>query len=724
MKKIILSLSILMFVFGGMAQNVSQQQAETIAKNYMNNRYPALSFDKVSEVISHKNSQNEIVYYVFNFEDGGFTMVAADKRVNPILAYSPENNYKEGLPGVEDFVSAYEAKITDVKSEVVQPDVTASVQWAEIEEGRMRKDAVGPDKVLLTSQWNQDKYHNALCPDMLASELEDAKREGVGLATYDYRVPNGCVALAMAQIMYYHRYPRVGVSSKGYTHPKYGRLTANFGATHYDYEAMADKATGYSDAMARLIFHCGVGVQMNYSGTGSGSNWENCRTAFRGYFNYKQAEHYNKSSYSEDLWFQMLSKQVDSGWPVYYHACTQSGAGRDGCHAFVCDGYSSTGELHFNFGWGGSSDGFYTLTDMYGYTVSNGAICGLKPLDETVNFFTGTDTLTANYGSFNDGSGRLPYRSNTNCSWLITPQNGLGVTKIELKVSAFETYDENDYVLIYAGNTASGTPIARLSGTVAAGTTYIVNAPSAFVVFVSNGSNEKDGFTFNYSATVSSYSQCNSGLNPTPLTANTGTITNIGTTPYYNSNTCNWIISPANATTAQKVGLVFTRFNLAKGDWIEIYTGGRNTGATRNYPEYGQYRFSAENPPVIGTAYVVEAASAYVRFFADNKDNGVGFELQWHGDVGIRDLNAGVTTLNVYPNPANNVLNIDIETTEAENVTLTLCDILGKTLKTQHFSTTAQMSTCSIDVSDLAKGMYLLRVKTDKGITTKKFNKQ
>ena len=133
MKKIVLSLGILMFVFGVMAQNVSQQQAETIAKNYMNNRYPALTFNKVSEVISHKNNQNEIVYYVFNFEDGGFTMVAADKRVNPILAYSPEDNYKEGLPGVEDFVSAYEAKITDVKAEVVQPDVTASVQWAEIE---------------------------------------------------------------------------------------------------------------------------------------------------------------------------------------------------------------------------------------------------------------------------------------------------------------------------------------------------------------------------------------------------------------------------------------------------------------------------------------------------------------------------------------------------------------------------------------------------------------
>ncbi len=703
------------------------------AKNYLNNRYPSLSFGEVSEVISHTNSQNENVYYVFNFKNGGFVMVAADKRVNPILAYSPENNYQEKVPAVEAFVSAYEAEITDVKAEIFQPDANVSAKWAELEEGKIRKDIVGPDKILLTCKWNQDKYYNALCPYMVESELTEAQDAGVTLSTYDYHVPNGCVALAMAQIMYYHRYPRKGSASHQYTTTKYGKLSANFANTQYDYEAMTDNVYGYSDAVARLIYHCGVGVNMGYNGKGSGASWKECLSAFKSYFSYKNAVHYDRYLYADNVWFDMLKTQIDSGWPVYYHACTAAGEQvRDGCHAFVIDGYQQDNAdnfVHINFGWAGSNDGFYTLSTMgttrtgY-YTLNSGAIMNLKPLNEEENFFTGTDTLTANFGSFNDGSGRLPYKSNTNCSWLISPQNGLGVNQIILKVSAFETDTINDYVRIYAGKTATGTPIATLSGKIAAGTTYTINASEAFVQFVSNGSTEKDGFTFTYTSTTSSYGQCNSNINPTTLTDNTGTITNIGTTPYYNSNICNWLIMPTISATTKKVGIVFTKFNLGKGDWIEIYKGAKNTGGTRNYTQWGQHRFTVEEPPVLGQVYEVDFQGAYVRFFADNKDNASGFELQWHGDVGIREINAGMTTLNIYPNPANNILNVEIETEELENVTLTLCDILGKELKTQQISAMQEISTYRIDVSDLAKGMYLLRVKTNKGITTKKFNKQ
>jgi len=747
MTRIGLATFALLVSIGVFAQNVEMEEARKIAENYLSMQQKHESTLTVSDYHTKRNASGEVLYYIFNFESGGCVIIAGDKRANPILAFSTTNTFTvdENHPS-SVFLKGYEAEIEYLK--VAELATNISPKWNSIATKKQHKDGGKKVDPLLTCKWNQNKYYNTLCPD-------DNRKGGQNVAgtdLYDYHVPNGCVAVAMAQIMYYHRYPRQGQGSSSYN-SDYGTERANYGATNYDYESMADEVKdgadiyGYSDALARLIYHAGVSVKMGYAPDGSGALSEDVVTALTQRFRYRSSGLINGGNSPESnvsWWKDTLCQSLDKNLPVYYAACNfNSGSPNSvhGCHAFVCDGYSIDGSFtdtmfHFNFGWGGANDLFYSLYNMHGnYHYRCRIITNIEPANngDTINSFTGRKTLNATYGSFNDGSGRFPYRSNKNCEWLISPQGGKDISKIMLKVGIL-SLAAGDTVKIYEGNTPN-TLVTTITDTAMSQGTYTVNASEALVVFTSSSTTIGDkGFTFNYVATKTSSNYCSTSTSPTKMMSKNGGFgSGNGTAVYDSENTCYWMIAPEGM--GYQIKFAFSKFDLAQGDVLDVYrhpsSGGTSLTVWNSFYERGAYRFTIDNKPNLNEPYKVtiqpqqsgDGVALLFRFRTDNNLNATGFEIYWNDSmniVNIRDYDLGLSKLSVYPNPANDVITMDLYAEREENIQINLYDVVGKNL----YSTSKQQVIGEyqerIPVGNYAKGLYMLRITTSKGTVVKK----
>lgn len=202
----------------------------------------------------------------------------------------------------------------------------------------------------------------------------------------------GCVATAMAQVMNYHQWPKQGTGSHTYTTATHGlNVGWNFEMTTFDWDNMLDdyvfdESAEAENAVATLMAAVGVAVEMNYTPNASGALSSAVAPAMRDYFSYDDAITYRRRDwYGLMEWEDMIYDEIVNVGPVYYDGAN-SGSG----HAFVCDGYSSDGYFHFNWGWGGISDGYFRLTALdpasqgiggstSGYNWSQGILTGAQP---------------------------------------------------------------------------------------------------------------------------------------------------------------------------------------------------------------------------------------------------------------------------------------------------------------------------------------------------------
>ncbi len=231
-----------------------------------------------------------------------------------------------------------------------------NVQDADSEAG------TGSVEPLLKTQWNQGCNYNTKCP-----EDKDGPCN---------RCVAGCVSIATAQIMKYWNYPLTGNGSLSYNHKTYGTLSADFGNAVYQWNLMPDKVKKLNEAVATLIYHCGVSVKMDYSP--SSSSAYDPREELVKYFNYSPgAKYIRKSSYSGTTWVKMITDELTALRPVWY-----SGDG-SGSHAFICDGFQDSDYFHFNWGWGGHYDGYFYLGSLnpgeYDFTSTQNAIIKIHP---------------------------------------------------------------------------------------------------------------------------------------------------------------------------------------------------------------------------------------------------------------------------------------------------------------------------------------------------------
>ena len=411
MKKLLLLTAIFLFAaLPLMAGRVSPETAQKAAQTFLNNNgAKSTQLTDLSEAADFAN------LYIFN-ANPGFVVMAADDCVQPILGYSFENTFvANDMPdNVRGWLQGYNDEIQHaIESKMKATSETAKL-WKDLMEGNTKTGEatpiVGP---LVQTTWNQNAPYNNLCP----------KRGST-------RTVTGCVATAMAQVMKYWNHPAVGTGSNSYSWNSQ-TLSADFGSTTYEWANMTNKYNSNSTsaqktAVATLMYHCGVSVNMNYNTSGNGgssASTYNVMNALQTYFSYAPFMRYkSKDDYGDELWIDMLKKELNDGRPMQYRGSDAGGAGG---HSFVCDGYDSDDNFHFNWGWGSYCDGYYSVNDMEPgvggigagngvYTVGQSAIFGIEPISDLqapiLSVTTTSNSITLSWDPVTDAVSYNIYR--------------------------------------------------------------------------------------------------------------------------------------------------------------------------------------------------------------------------------------------------------------------------------------------------------------------------
>ena len=296
--------------------------------------------------------------YVFNFE-GGYIIMAADDVAQPVLAYGEEgcfdaNNIPDGLAYyLRHYARQIEYAVTN--NMTASPEIAE--QWDQIRRYgviRGERSTCGDVAPLISTNWNQDSPFNAYCP---------TGQGGPGGRAYA-----GCVATAMSMVMKRWNWPEHGQGSHSYTPSGYATQSVDFESAYYQWTNMPNTVnnTNYQ-AVALLMYHCGVAVDMQYGPSGSGAHSQDVPDAIANYFRYTEhATRYERDLYSKYDWEEMLIANLQEGFPLYY-----SGADGNEGHAFVCCGYrESDRKFYFNWGWSGYNNNYFAIDALNTYSGS------------------------------------------------------------------------------------------------------------------------------------------------------------------------------------------------------------------------------------------------------------------------------------------------------------------------------------------------------------------
>ena len=363
------------------AEQFAPQPAK--AKRIKSKTTPEQSYEIV---YTHRMPNSDrAAFYVVKLGEKGFVIISADDVANPILGYSYTNSWPTSVSAEGDTILPPQvlSYLNDMALQIETaiekyPNLESSDEWNNVGQKAVRKaparrsadalpDSVGP---LLTTTWGQGQYYNALCP-------EDAEGE-------DGHVQTGCVATAMAQIInYWGQKEEIKTRGIHSYDSQYGNLRVNYDSTSYDFANMPDALTAEStpkqiNAVAKLMYECGVAVSMQYRAGESGAYNEDVRGALISYYGFSSTLGLaNRQLYTNIEWKDSLRVNILRGEPIYYNG-NDVFAG----HAFVLDGYTYDDYFHFNFGWNGFADGWYlidAINPSYEFNDWQTAIMGIRP---------------------------------------------------------------------------------------------------------------------------------------------------------------------------------------------------------------------------------------------------------------------------------------------------------------------------------------------------------
>lgn len=437
MKKLFLWALLAIFTLPMFAKHVDVENARTVARSFWEQNLGKQTRATFSDVTSQTEFTN---FYIFNTGDG-FVIVSADDIAYPVLGYSDEGSFNTDNigPNTLNWLRGYQRQIQFGIDNNIAATEEISNQWYKLQNGiRTPQRNTRSVSSLLATRWNQSAPYNNLCPyDNEANT----------------RTVTGCVATAMAQVMKYWNYPARGIGSHTYTHSTYGELSADFGNTTYDWNNMLNSYRGSTtteqdEAVAVLMYHCGVAVEMSYDIAANGGSGA-YTVSYDGYFDYcaesalKNFFCYNSTTlqgllrddYEDTEWKNILRQELNASRPIIY-----SGSGDGGGHCFVCDGYDANDYFHFNWGWGGSEDGMFLIDALNpgeggigggGYQFNEGQdiIIGIQPSGITVSPATlEIASAGGNYsGTVRAGTAAASWTATSSENWLtISPTTGAG----------------------------------------------------------------------------------------------------------------------------------------------------------------------------------------------------------------------------------------------------------------------------------------------------------
>ena len=339
-------------------------------------------------------------YYVFNKVGGnGFVIVSGDDIIKPILAYSYVNSFHvENMPdNLRAWMAYYREQINWAREENIVSDEETIWAWE-----RLRDEidsAKNSEEVLIeTALWDQTAPYNLLCPTINGTQA-----------------PTGCVATALAIVMKYNRWPDQGSGMTfQYTTKQYKQtLSATYNIV-YDWDNMLNKyekgnySTEQAEAVSQLMYHCGVFSEMDYTPRSSGALTLTAMGGMVRYMKYdKSMTLQSREWYTEAEWNSLLKKELDAGRLIIYGGSNNKEEG----HQFVLDGYKQN-DYHVNWGWGGTANGYYSLSALDpdsqgvggntggGFTVGQDAVIGVKKSEEGSGY---CDNLAFMSGSTESG---------------------------------------------------------------------------------------------------------------------------------------------------------------------------------------------------------------------------------------------------------------------------------------------------------------------------------
>ena len=315
---------------------MDQQQVSKARKQYLLN--------------GSSSSETATSYYVFdNGSDKGFTIVSGDDELPEIVGYSAHGNSENLMKteGCAAFLKAYQKFVAAFTQGDAKARKILAEQRALKADGRYQQPKIDP--LLGDIAWNQETPYNKMCPEYKGSELS----------------ATGCVATAMAQVMMYYKHPtELQATIPAYTTATNKlKVNAISKGEEYDWDNMlptyteGEYNTTQADAVAKLMFHCGAAVQMDY-GDSSGAllRPEDMST----YFGYDAdlLQKVYRSVYTLAEWKKILDRELEAKRPILYGGFASN---EDG-HLFVCDGSDGEGLYHINWGWSGYSDGYFDIT--------------------------------------------------------------------------------------------------------------------------------------------------------------------------------------------------------------------------------------------------------------------------------------------------------------------------------------------------------------------------
>lgn len=273
-------------------------------------------------------------HYVFNIgTDNGYIVVACDDMVkDAILGYADNGSFSEkNIPeNLRWWLGEYDRQIDYMQQHKEEYMKNSASTYAEEDSPQQTYTEIAP---LMTSKWNQDSPYNAKCTEKNGTVC-----------------PTGCVATAMAQIMYYNKWPETGTGTyKG----------MDYNSLYFDWNNMTDIYNSSSselskEAVSTLMYAIGKAVDMEYDPSGSGATSFKTLNGVKRNFGYTKAMSVIRNYMSPSSWDKYIYDELSHNRPVFYTGATAQNEG----HAFVCDGFRD-GFLHINWGWGGAADGYF-----------------------------------------------------------------------------------------------------------------------------------------------------------------------------------------------------------------------------------------------------------------------------------------------------------------------------------------------------------------------------
>ena len=367
MKKIFFTLFVLaLSAISLQAKDRTEREMQSIASKRLGLSMATMSTKAVNTAVKKVSESKQLA--VYNSKGRGFVVIAKDDDFAPVLGYSDTDYDTDVMPcGLKWWMSQVEKslEVRKAHAQTYQPAVYASSTATNF----------------ITTSWNQQAPYNTLCP----------KIDGVA-------APTGCIATAMAQIMYYYKYPATSKGTGIYSVTTYKDKNDKEGTTKwykrelghtYQWTAMQSSyglvSKDENDAVATLMADAGAASQMNYQANSSGTIEWYAAKGFAENFRYDSLaiSCLQRDFYTDAEWMEMVRKEMEAKQPVLYCGSDEI----EGGHAFLLDGIQEDGKVHVNWGWGKSGDGWFDIDVLRpnitgftgeGFNIGQSMVLGFK----------------------------------------------------------------------------------------------------------------------------------------------------------------------------------------------------------------------------------------------------------------------------------------------------------------------------------------------------------